>query len=67
MKKLLIHFLQVSEGSKGESVVLVGLAGRAGPRFLKTSSKEVGSTSTQGEGRDRGFCSLQGLSGSQFR
>lgn len=40
MKRILIHFLQVLEGSRGENADLVGIAGKAGPRLLKTSSRE---------------------------
>lgn len=41
MKRILIHFLQVLGGSRGESADLIGIAGKAGPRFLKISSSEV--------------------------
>lgn len=39
MKRILIHFLQVFEGNKGESAEFIGIAGEPGPRFLKTSSR----------------------------
>ena len=67
MKRILIHFLQVLGGSRGESADLIGIAGKAGPRFLKTSSSEVVPLCPgTGQGKSGwassclGFCSCEG-------